>query len=145
MSAGRPSEYNDQIPQKIQEYIDLCQDQEEQIVTGESQKGFTSYGTKVTVKLPTIEGLAVYLGIHKDTVYDWEKKYPEFSYFLNILRNYQAERLINKGLSGDYNAIIAKMILAKHGYADKQEIEHSGNSERPVVFKLDERFRTKGN
>ncbi|WP_415843310.1 terminase small subunit [Xenorhabdus thuongxuanensis] len=33
-------------------------------------------------------------------------------------------KLINKGLTGDFNSTIAKMMLTKHGYSDKQEIDH---------------------
>jgi F0F1-type ATP synthase gamma subunit len=122
--AGRPTEYNQTFVQNANAYIEMCEDAVEQIVSGQSEKGFTAFTTKVTVKLPTIEGLANYLGIHKDTVYDWENKYPEFSDVINVLRNKQVERLINNGLSGDYNSNIAKLLLAKHGYADKQEVNN---------------------
>ena len=123
---GRPTKYNEEILAKAYEYLDSREDQTESIVSGESSKGFTTFKLKVTVKLPTIEGLSVYLGIHKDTVFEWEKIHEEFSDFLNVLRGKQAERLIDNGLSGDYNPIIAKMLLSKHGYADRQEIEQSG-------------------
>lgn len=142
--AGRPTDYNSEILSKAWEYVDSCEDTTEQIVTGQSEKGFTTFGTKVTVKLPSIEGLALYIGVHKDTVYEWEKIHDEFSDVINVLRSKQAERLINNGLSGDYNANIAKLLLSKHGYADKQEIKHEGNPDAPVIFKLDDRFRTKG-
>lgn len=125
VQVGRPSIYNPEIIKKTQEYIDSCEDEVKQIVSGESEK-FTTFREKVIVKLPSIEGLAYYLKIHKDTVYDWESKYPEFSDLINVLRHKQAERLINNGLSGDYNAYIAKALLAKHGYTDRQEIKHEG-------------------
>lgn len=122
MPAGRPIEYTDKFPAKALEYLESCEDKEEQIVSGESEK-FTAFKQKLRVNLPTIEGLAVYLGIHKDTVYEWEKTYPEFSDVISVLRGKQSKELINKGLSGDYNPIIAKLLLMKHGYADKQEID----------------------
>lgn len=119
---ARPIEYTDHVCQKAKDYLAQCKDEEEQIISGESEK-FTSYKNKLKVNLPTIEGLAVYLGIHKDTVYDWETKYPEFSDVINVLRGNQSKELINKGLSGDYNPIIAKLLLMKHGYTDKSEVE----------------------
>jgi FMN phosphatase YigB (HAD superfamily) len=123
MAAGRPIEYSEERATKAKEYIDSCEDEVTQVVTGESDK-FTSYKEKIKVKMPSIEGLAYYLKIHKDTIYEWEKIYPEFSDVINVLRYKQAERLINMGLSGDYNAHIAKALLAKHGYIDRTEIKH---------------------
>lgn len=120
MPAGRPTDYNDDVTKDAQAYLDSCEDETVQVVTGESEK-FTSYKEKVIVKIPSIEGLANHLKIHKDTIYEWEKIHPEFSDVTNALRTKQAERLINCGLSGTYNAYIAKALLAKHGYVDKSE------------------------
>lgn len=122
MPAGRPTIYNEGIVTKAQEYLDSCEDETVQVVTGESEK-FTSYKEKVIVKIPSIEGLAHFLKIHKDTIYEWEQIHAEFSDVINALRVKQAERLINCGLSGSYNAYIAKALLSKHGYHDKSEIE----------------------
>ena len=121
---GRPTEYSDKVLKDAQAYLDACEDETKQIITGESEK-FTSYKEKVVVKLPSIEGLAFYLKISKDTIYQWEQLHPEFSDVISDLRLKQAERLINNGLSGDYNANIAKALLAKHGYVDKQEIQQN--------------------
>ena len=121
---GRPTIYNQDIVNNAKAYLESCEDEVIQIVTGESEKGFTAYKEKVRVKLPSIEGLAYYLKIHKDTIYAWEREHEDFSDVINILRMKQAERLINNGLSGDYNAYIAKALLAKHGYIDSSEIKH---------------------
>lgn len=124
---GRPTKYSPDLIKEVEDYITSCKDTTEQVVTGESDK-FTSYKEKVIVKLPSIEGLAAFLKISKDTIYQWEKEYPEFSYVINALRAEQADRLINSGLSGTYNAYIAKALLAKHGYYDRQEIKHEGTA-----------------
>lgn len=133
MPAGRPTDYNDQILVLAQEYLDSAKDEVKQIVSGESEK-FTAYKEKLVVNLPTIEGLAVYLQVSRDTMYEWERVHPEFSYILNVLRGLQSRELINKGLSGDYNPIIAKLLLMKHGYSDKQEIETKGDLTHEVHF-----------
>ena len=119
---GRPLIYDDKTISKVKSYLDSCTDTTEQVKTGESEK-FTKYESKLKVKLPTIEGLAVYLGISRDTVYDWEKKFTEFSYIIGELRAKQAEALINNGLSGAYNSTIAKVLLSKHGYREATETE----------------------
>lgn len=130
MAAGRPTDFNGDIITRSKEYIDSCEDELIDRISGQSDS-FTKYEQKLKVNLPTIEGLARYLKIHRDTVYQWEKDHQEFSDILEELRSKQAERLLNNGLSGDYNPTIAKVLLTKHGYTDKQEIdqktEHSGS------------------
>lgn len=74
------------------------------------------------VKIPTVEGLALFLGITRETLYNWEKLYPEFFSIMERLRQKQADALISNGLSGDYNPTIAKVLLTKHGYREGQEI-----------------------
>lgn len=129
MAAGRPTEYSGEIITQSLAYIESCNDEMEQLVSGESEK-FTKYENRLKVKLPTIEGLALYLKVHRDTIYAWEKEHKEFSDIIGSLRAKQVESLINNGLSGNYNPTIAKVLLAKHGYRDSQEIdqktEHSG-------------------
>lgn len=129
---ARPVEYNEEIVVKAQAYLDECVDEQYQLLKTDGDKS-TSYENKVRVKLPTIEGLALYLKIHKDTVYAWEKTYPTFSDVIGELRQRQAQALINNGLSGDYNPTIAKVLLSKHGYKEevKTEQQHTGE----VTFK----------
>lgn len=123
---ARPTSFTPEMVSKAREYVDSCEDKIEDVISGQSEK-FTSYKQKTTVRLPTIEGLAFFLKIHKDTIYEWEKIHDEFSDVINDLRAKQAERLINMGLSGDYNPYIAKVLLTKHGYNDKQEVENTGS------------------
>lgn len=125
---ARPTDYNAQIIQKAKDYLASCEDEEEQEIAGESKKGTEFYRTKLRVHLPTIEGLALYIGVARDTIYEWEGQEgkEQFSDIIASLRQMQADRLISKGLSGDYNSTIAKVLLSKHGYHDKQEVEHSG-------------------
>jgi len=127
MAGGRPTDYNQEMGTRSQDYLDSCIEETVQVVIGQSEK-FTSFKDKVIVKLPSIEGLARYLKIHKDTIYEWEKIHQEFSDVVNAIRSEQADRLINMGLSGDYNPMVAKLLLTKHGYADKVDQEISGKS-----------------
>lgn len=132
---GRPTDYTDQTAIVAQQYLDSCVDETKQIVSGQSEK-FTTYQEKTIVKLPSIEGLARYLKVSKDTIYAWEKIHPEFSYVLHALRSEQADRLINMGLSGDYNPVISRMLLSKHGYAERSEnrqVDEDGNTVSPEL------------
>lgn len=120
---GRPTDYDENlVPAKSIEYIQSCEDVEESKITGQSDS-FTKYETKLKVNLPTIEGLARYLKISRSTLYLWRDQHEKFSDIIEELQQKQVERLLNMGLSGDYNSTIAKVLLTKHGYTDKTEID----------------------
>lgn len=130
MAAGRPTIYGEEILIKTQEYIDSCEDEvmEFHKTRGEKSDGFERI---LKVKIPTIEGLALFLSINKDTVYDWRGKYEEFSDLIDKLLRKQANALISKGLSGEYNPTIAKVLLTKHGY--REGTEHSGVEGKDLI------------
>lgn len=109
MPGGRPSPYSLETLVQTKKYIDSCKDTKRK---------------NLTVRLPTIEGLAYYLKVHKDTVYTWRREHPEFSDLIEELLAKQVDALINNGLAGTYNPTIAKVLLAKHGYAERQELVH---------------------
>lgn len=133
---GRPLTYSEDMVIKAKEYLNSCVDEKYTLVKTEGDKS-TSWENKVRVKLPTIEGLAVYLNISRETVYDWETKYDDFSDILGKLRAEQADRLINNGISGDYNPTIAKVLLTKHGYREGQDIT---SNEKTLGIKFAETF-----
>jgi hypothetical protein len=122
---ARPTDYSPEIIKKTQLYLDNCVDDVKEFHKTRGDKSDT-YERIVNVKIPTIEGLAVYLGITRETIYDWESQESkkEFSYITARLRSQQASELISKGLSGDYNPTIAKVLLTKHGY--REGIESTG-------------------
>jgi hypothetical protein len=117
MAGGRPTKYTKDTPQKVLDWLDTKNDTDE------------------GVDLPTIEGLSVYLGLTKETVYQWEKDIDkkEFSDALRKVRQAQHDRLVNSGLSGKYNPTIAKLILGNnHGYAEKKDLTTGGEKFQPV-------------
>lgn len=123
-TVGRPSDYSEEMITKSRTYLDECVDEIEEYHKTRGDKS-DSYDRLVRVKLPTIEGLAVYLGVHRDTLYEWEKIHAPISDILGELRALQADRLINNALSGDYNPVIAKVLLTKHGYRDAIDTDHT--------------------
>lgn len=123
MPAGRPTSYSELMLQKTREYIDACNEEHEvryRPVLSKDGKNeilnepYIHYNPKI----PTIEGLAYELKVNKTTIYEWENKVEEFSNVIDELRNKQASQLVNKGLSGQYNSTIAKVLLTKHGYRE---------------------------
>jgi len=69
--------------------------------------------------VPTVAGLAVCLGICRQTAHKWAHKHPEIGDMLETCKMKQEILLINKGLLGEFNSNICKLMLAKHGYGDK--------------------------
>src|SRR3990167_2228111 len=118
---GRPTEYSEEYIKKIDEDLESRQDESVSMVKqSNEEKGYEMYENKLKVKLPTIEGFARFIDTDKGLLYDWEKIYPEFHHALSKIRVEQFERLINAGLSGDYNSNIAKLILSSnHGMSEK--------------------------
>lgn len=105
---GRPLEYGESILEKAWEYIAMCKDTQ-----GNEENGF-----KPIVRFPNKGGLAVHLGVRRETLYDWAKKYEEFSNIMEEIGAIQESRLLENGLAGIYNSTITKVILTKHGYRE---------------------------
>ena len=123
MPAGRPTEYNEGVLEMARTYLESCQDTNrsvEEKLEPQPQGGSLKRANekRLKVSLPTKGGLARYLGVARETLYDWSSKYGEFSDIMEQLGAEQEDRLINNGLSGDYNPTIAKVLLTKHGYRD---------------------------
>lgn len=108
---GRPSKLNKELVDKANLYM---------------LSDFEVYGDAV----PSHAGLCCYLGVVKSTIYEFAKVDSElgkeFSNTLEAIKIKQERMLLAGGLKGDYNANITKLMLANHGYSDKQELEHSG-------------------
>lgn len=104
---ARPTDYSDAILEATREYID---------------------GNAV---VPTVAGLSRHLGIARSTIYDWasQEDKKEFSDIIESLLSKQEEELIAKGLSGQFNPTITKLILTKHGYSDQQKVDQTLSGE----------------
>lgn len=131
MPVGRPSDYNEiEVRTKLYTYLESCKDTEYPILDKEGNV----VDFKVRANIPTIEGFALFLGVNKTTIYEWESNHPEFSNDIGRLRQEQANRLVNKGLSGEYNSTIAKVLLTKHGY--REGIEQTGKDGGAVAVDI---------
>lgn len=104
---GRPSELADSLI-KAKEYL---------------LGGYETFGNLV----PSVSGLACFLGKNKTTMYEYAKKSDEFSNTLESIKTLQECKLIDGGLGGEFNATLTKLMLANHGYSDKQEIDHQSS------------------
>ena len=117
---ARPSKYNATILEKAEDYI----------------KNYIKYGDEI----PMIDGLALELGIHRDTVNDWEKKYPEFSDIVRTLMTHQGRKLMNGSLNGTFRERTATLALSSnHGLVAKTETDitsSDGTMKPPTIIQL---------
>ena len=105
MPAGRPTLYDPSFVDKVDSYLENA--------------------TRDNMHLPKVESFATYLGVHKDTIYEWAKLYPEFSDALKKILTIQAERLIDDGIYGgkEVNATIVKLLLQNnHGMKERNDV-----------------------
>lgn len=129
---GRPTKLTPKLVKKARAYLAECTDS---VKWHEDPKTHAKLAVQ-TVKLPTIEGLAYYLHVHRDTLYDWEKHDRRISDILEDVRQVQADRLLNKGLGGSYNSTIAKMLLSsKHNYIERtaKDIDARVTLPKPIL------------
>ncbi len=110
-SLGRPSDYGPSILIKAMEYV----------------ANYEEFGDVV----PSIEGLAVHLGVTRKTIYNWaeDQEKQDFLYIFEICQAKQGRELINKGLNGKFSAAVSKMMLSKHGYVEKTESDLTSKGE----------------
>jgi hypothetical protein len=118
MAGGRPTKYNKQMLDKARDYI----------------QNHALYGDVV----PIAAGLAGELGVTKVTLYEWAKHHLEFSNTLQALQEAQERKLTSGGLSNTFQPTIAKLMLANHGYHDKQEV--TGADGQPLSMKVEVAF-----
>ena len=105
---GRPTNYSDELVAKALDYVE----------------NFKVYDHMI----PSIAGLAKVINRNRSTMYTWSDEnnscyHPEFSDILSRIKEAQECELLNNGLSGDFNAAITKLVLGKHGYHDKQDLD----------------------
>ncbi len=149
---GRPQKFDKEVfLKKLDEYLASRQDEPEIV---RDRRG--SKVVHLKVNLPTIPDFCEFLGITRVTLYNWKdwdekkenlktvknkkediamkrerKKIVEYA-FEKIL-NEQYTRLINRGLAGEYNPTIAKLILTNnHGMKEKADIT-SGDKPIPLL------------
>ncbi|RKY05246.1 MAG: hypothetical protein DRP56_09135 [Planctomycetota bacterium] len=114
-AGGRPTKYNDTMPGKVRESI----------------KRAVSKGD-----VPLLCTVALDLEVGKQTLLDWQAKYPEFSCALNEVREKAEQMLVNKGLKGKYNSSVCNRVLAaNHGYKEKTDMTSDGKPMPAFIIK----------
>ena len=83
--------------------------------------------------VPSVVGLCSAIKRSKTCIYDWAKvEGNEFSDILKEIHENQELVVFGRSLTGDYNSTMAKLMLTKHGYSDKQDNTHTGANGGPI-------------
>lgn len=115
MRTGRPTAYSKEIIDKSKDYLE----------------NFADNGDVI----PSVEGLAAYIGRARSTLYNWaeDENKKEFLDILESINEKQKRLLINKGLTSEFNSNITKLVLGKHGFSERDREE---NDTDHIVDKL---------
>ena len=100
---ARPTSLTDEVIEQTQNYIN----------------NYEQYGDTI----PSVVGLCGAINRAKSTIYRWaEEGKGEFSDALKAIKESQERVTLNKAITGEFNATISKLVLANHGYSEKQEV-----------------------
>lgn len=125
---GRPSKYNENTQKLSDEYVDNYKLYNELV-------GSDGKITHMVNSIPSVAGLAKYLGVHRDTIYEWSNAHSQFSDTLERLKQTQEVFLIHHGLTKGYDSGFAKF-LAINMTSYKDKVEQS-IEQRNIEIKID--------
>ena len=110
-SVGRPSKYRKKYCKEIIDYMS-------------AGKSLTQFAAKI--------------GVSKQSIYEWDKAHPEFSYALEIART-QCEGFWEQILQGKATGklkgdtpMLMFWMKNRFGWSDRQAVEHSGPEGKPI-------------
>ena len=111
---GRPTKYRNNFPDLVYNFL---------------------HRQKALRKLPTKAGLCVFLGVHKEALINYEKKYPDFSNATKRLMLEQENYLIQRMMDGDAPFVPCLFMLKNnHGYRDQMDFDHSMTTKRQIMI-----------
>lgn len=85
----------------------------------------------------SITAAAAELGFHRDTIYDWAEKHPEFSDALKLGRGKRVHKLETELLTASEGPVVTARIFAlknadPHEWREKVVQEHTGKDGGPI-------------
>ena len=108
---ARPTKYNATIQRKADKYVksyNLYVKKSKQVVTKTGD--IIEIEEDVPNDLPSLVGLALHLGVHRETLYNWGNANPKFFDTLEVLKQKQKQFLLHHGLNRNYDSSFAKFV-----------------------------------
>lgn len=88
----------------------------------------------------TLIGLAVFMGIDRDTLKEYAKK-DEFSATYKKAKSLAERALVNGAMTNKYNPTVSIFLLKNnHGYKDVKAVELTGEEGKPIQQEIEVKF-----
>jgi len=89
-----------------------------------AQDYLETYEEKYSHAIPSISGLALVLGVTRRTLQRWCKddRHPALCRILDQVKAIQKVVVLEKGLKGEFNSTLCKLVLSQHGMHDQQRV-----------------------
>lgn len=125
---GAPTKYRVEYIQQMHDYFNIAAGEDVQTENSKGEK----HTIRVAANLPTLVGFAFVIGVNRDTLSKWSKKYKRFGKVYSEAKDHQERILVENGLKGGYNTNFA-IFTAKNvlGWRDRHEL--LGDPERPLI------------
>lgn len=122
---GRKSKYNHELVTKMIDYLDTPLYEDIKDEDGKLIK-------RIPSEMPSVTGLALALGIHRKTVSDWRRRYPEFDDYYELLKQKQERFLLYHGLNKNIDSNFGKFVAINvTDMSDKKE--HSVSTQQVQI------------
>lgn len=121
---GRPTAYDPKLCDDLLDFFDVEPYREVEVtITYKDGREETRFEERAN-DLPTLAGFARRIGVHRDTLHEWSKQYPEFSDAIKRAKEFQEDVWVTNGMKGYYPAAFA-IFFGKNnlGYKDKTETD----------------------
>ena len=131
---GRPTDYKPEYVQKLYDYFSEPPYKtvtKTRVINGEKIETESEEATD----FKSLAGFAVSIGVHRETLLEWSKLYPDFSDAYRMAKSFQENWMSVNGpkdlVNSQFTIFLAKNVL---DWRDKKEVEHSGEQ---TVINLD--------
>lgn len=106
---GGPTKYKPKYCEDVIKYYDVPHYITESRQVYDKKSGsIITFDEKLPNILPTVDGFASSIGVHKDTLYEWAKVHPKFSDSFTRAKQFAAVMYYHLSLVGDYSPQFAK-------------------------------------
>ena len=124
---GRPTLYKSEYCQQIIDYFSINPYRQEKLEVKYKDGRIEEKYTEIANDLPLFSRFAVEIGVHRETLLNWSKEFPEFFDAYKKAKELQRAILITNGLRNNYQSTFA-IFTAKNltDMRDEQDIKHSG-------------------
>ncbi len=119
-----PRVHPDGLIDYFREFLEDLEDKEVERV--KTKHGDVKY-VQAPLSPPLLSGYAVKIGVARETLWEWTKKYPEFDQAVKIAKAIQEKVFLEMGAMGAWNPRIVELMMKNlQEWRDKVDLEHGG-------------------